>query len=198
MKSSSIITHIEFNSKPFPYFFSKKVFDEKTAEDLLNLLKHNPKWKLHKGNFFEQFECFLQRDEKYSILYDKNIIKVIKHKMQMIFKKEFDDKIEIVGHKMVPGQSIEIHNDNPNDENETHRLIIQLNEGFKDSSGGDLIFFNSNNSKDIYRAFPPIHNTAIGMEFSKKSHHAVTKISYGNRYTIIYSFWNKAQKETTK
>ena len=91
---------------------------------------------------------------------------------------------------MISGHGIGIHNDDPEPGSETYRLVIQLNREFRDSYGGHLALFNSNNIQDIHRIVKPIHNSAIAFALLPHSWHAVSYVSEGERYSIVFSFWD--------
>jgi Rps23 Pro-64 3,4-dihydroxylase Tpa1-like proline 4-hydroxylase len=89
---------------------------------------------------------------------------------------------------LVAGQRIRIHNDYIPDQ-ESHRVLVQLNRGWTDDMGGALIFFNSHDPTDMHRAFRPSHNSCVGFEISPKSLHAVSTIHSGERFTLVFSFY---------
>ena len=93
--------------------------------------------------------------------------------------------------RQVLGQRIRIHNDYiPGAE--THRVLVQLNNGWADDNGGLLVFFNSDDPADIHRAFRPLHNSCVAFAISPSSYHAVSTIHGGERYTLVYSFYQKS------
>jgi hypothetical protein len=96
---------------------------------------------------------------------------------------------EILAHRMLPGHRIGIHTDTPTSGTETHRLLINLNAGFEDEYGGHLVLLDVHNLADSAVIVPPVHNSAVGMEFSDHSWHCVDEIRSGKRYSLVYSFW---------
>jgi 2OG-Fe(II) oxygenase superfamily len=96
-------------------------------------------------------------------------------------------KVEIAAHKLVPGQSIRIHNDYLEGA-ETHRLVIQLNSGWTSANGGLFVMFSSAFAEDIYRVITPLHNSAVGFAILGNSHHAVSTVHSEARYSLICSF----------
>jgi 2OG-Fe(II) oxygenase superfamily len=95
--------------------------------------------------------------------------------------------IEVTAHKLVPGQTIRVHNDYRED-GETHRLLVQLNRGWRDEQGGLLMLFSSVASDDVRRVIRPLHRSAMAFPISSSSFHAVSTIHAGERYTLVYSF----------
>jgi Rps23 Pro-64 3,4-dihydroxylase Tpa1-like proline 4-hydroxylase len=97
------------------------------------------------------------------------------------------DLVEVTAHKLLPGQTIRIHNDYV-EGGESHRLLIQLNRGWTDSQGGLLMLFDSSRIDDVRRVIRPLHASATAFAISAKSFHAVSTIRGGERYTLVYSF----------
>lgn len=195
----AILTDIEICSVPFPYFISGKVFDDASAESLLRWLETDIPWQLHEGDFFEQFECNLLHlpiPTSCAHLFQQDTLNELKSRIETLLETELTDQLTIVAHKLIPGQGIGVHNDAPHHGLETHRLVVNLGRSFKDSYGGHLLFFNSNDPEDIHRIFRPIHNTAVGFAMSDKSYHAVGNVHEGVRYSIVYSFWQKGVANT--
>lgn len=162
---------------------------------LLNWLK-NSDWNLTTTDFYTQYEFLLKKqntDKNLHYLFSKETLNTLLKFMQNLFDIEFKNNCYIVAHKLVDGHYIKIHNDYLENEIniETHRLIIQLNDGWEDSFGGFLMTFNSNNELDIKDIIKPIHNSVFVFEISEHSHHAVSTIYNANRYTLIYNFTKK-------
>ena len=112
----------------------------------------------------------------------------MKSLVESTFNVKLTDRVDLTAHKLLPGQKIRIHNDFIPDA-ETHRVLIQLNSGWKDENGGILMLFNSDNASDIHRAFRPLHNSCVAFAISPQSFHAVSTIHASERYTLVYSFY---------
>jgi len=184
----------EARRKPFRYFTSERVLSPDSADRLLHWLETGVPWRLHDGAFFEQYECNLLNAPAPSdcaALFGQNALDQLKQRMEALLETELTDQIEVVAHKLLPSQGIGIHNDEPHDDLETHRFILQLNLAWSDENGGHLLLFNSKNPLDIHAVVRPTHNTGVGFAMSKRSYHAVSDVRHGIRYTVIYSFWRK-------
>lgn len=184
---------IEFHSKPFPYFKLSKFFDDKFSKIILNWLQKDAPWKLVETDFYEQYEFDFQDSTPSSelfFLYENDFLGFLVRQMENIFSVKLNKEVSLTGHKLVSGQTIRIHNDFIPGQ-ETHRLLIQLNQGWNDENGGFLMFFNSSNPNDINRIIRPIHNSSVGFEISSNSNHAVSTIHKGERYTLVYTFYAK-------
>lgn len=186
--------------RPFRYFISEQVLSPELAGRLLLWLETGAHWHLHQGTFFEQYECNLlglAAPGGFAMLFGQKALDRLKRQMETLLGTELSDLIEVVAHKLLPSQGIGIHNDEPHDDLETHRFILQLNRGWSDENGGHLLLFNSKNPFDIHAVVSPTHNTGVGFAMSDRSYHAVSDVRHGTRYTVIYSFWQKRARRAS-
>lgn len=86
--------------------------------------------------------------------------------------------VDVSAHKLVTGQTIQVHNDFIGGE-ETHRVLIQLNYGWSVDNGGLLMLFGTDRPESVAAAFLPNHGSAFAFEISPKSYHAVSRIRGG-------------------
>ncbi|MBM7846654.1 cyclophane-containing peptide 2OG-Fe(II) oxygenase YhhC [Herpetosiphon giganteus] len=188
--SKSIIKY----KNPFTFYIINNFFSEDKNEFLLQWLKKDISWKYHRESFFEQFERHLNYTTKVSScpwLVSSEYHNELLNMMESLFNIEFSDRVEIVAHKLIAGQGIGIHTDEPHEGTESHRVVVQLNSHFIDTYGGHLIFFRNQNPDSIHTIIRPINNTAIAFELSSLSYHAVNNVTDGERYTLVFSFWRK-------
>ena len=150
-------------------------------------------WQRVNAHFYNQFEFSL-----HEITIPNNVTKfisseftsILKDFVQQSFGAHCSDKIDIVAHKLTPGDSIGIHNDFiPNQE--SHRILFHFNRDWEEKNGGYFMIFKDCNPENVFKVLPPIHGTVQGFEISKNSFHAVSKVHHGTRYTLIYSFYRK-------
>ena len=178
-------------SEPFPYLVSPEAFAPKVSRKVLTWFETRAPWKLVETDFYEQFEfslCDVQMPTSLAFLRASSFVAAIKKRMTELFDVHLSDRLDITAHKLVPGQRIRLHNDFiPGAE--THRLLIQFNRGWHDENGGLLLFFNSDDPADIHKIFQPVHNSAVGFAISATSYHAVSKLHAGERFTLVYSFY---------
>jgi Rps23 Pro-64 3,4-dihydroxylase Tpa1-like proline 4-hydroxylase len=181
----------EVFSEPFSYAISAHAFDDDVGADILAWLESEAPWKLVETDFYEQFEfsfadAVLPADLMF--LREQAFIDSLATRLQELFNVSLAGRADATAHKLLPGQRIRIHNDII-PKAETHRLLIQLNNRWVDEDGGFLLFFNSPNPTDIHKVLRPVHNSAVAFAISPDSHHAVTTVHGGERYTLVYSFY---------
>jgi Rps23 Pro-64 3,4-dihydroxylase Tpa1-like proline 4-hydroxylase len=178
------------DSEPFAHFWANGAFDNQMELDMLDWLKSTRNWQLTETDFYEQYEFSLLSSElptHLKCLISEETIQYIERRFEEIFQIESLSLVGVVAHKLVENHRIGIHNDFINGE-ETHRLIIQINSGWKEENGGYLMLFSSSEVKDVAKIIIPFSNSVVGFEISERSYHAVSKIYNFSRYTIVYTF----------
>ena len=196
---TSALGAVKLHSVPFRYFLAQRCLARGIEQALLEWFETVAPWRLVETDFYEQYE-FSMLDTALpptvSPLAAPDSVATIRREMTAIFDVAFDDRTRLVAHKLMPGQRIAIHNDYLAGE-ETHRLIIHVNQGLRDENGGLVMLFNSFDPNDIHRIIRPISGSAFGFEISEKSNHAVSRLYGGERYTLVYSFCAKHCAERT-
>jgi Rps23 Pro-64 3,4-dihydroxylase Tpa1-like proline 4-hydroxylase len=181
----------EVFSEPFSYAVSARAFDDGVSADILAWLASEAPWKLVETDFYEQFEfSFVDAVLPAGLMFlqEQTFIDSMATEIEKLFGVSLSDRVDATAHRLLPGQRIRIHNDFI-PEAETHRLLIQLNRGWQDGDGGFLLFFNSPDPADVHKVLRPVHNSAVVFAISPDSHHAVTTVHGGERYTLVYSFY---------
>lgn len=184
------LSGLETEHSPFRYFSSTRIFNNGLEETLFDWFEQTEDWGLTEADFYTQYEISLLEvdlPQPLQCLINEATISAIAE----VFVRSFDtSSLELVGvtaHKLVNGHRMGVHNDFIGPE-ETHRLIIQISPKWHDSNGGYLMFFNSNDPKDVAKVIRPLDNTGIGFEISQYSFHAVSTVYNFCRYTLVYTF----------
>ncbi len=184
-----------FTTAPFPHFSGQGFLGQPESTGLLEWLEQAAPWRLKIASFYEQYEFSVADAELpdcIARLFGPQRTEALKGCVSRIFGAELASQHEVTVHKLVPGQRIRIHNDFiPG--RESHRVLVQLNRGWKDSQGGTLLFFGSDDPEEVHKAFRPLHDSCVAFEISQNSHHAVTPIVDGERFTLVYSFYRAQQ-----
>ena len=185
------LSSIETFSEPFPYLVSPECLDVDVSCQLLAWFESDAPWQLVETDFYEQFEFSLldiRLPPELTFLQTADFLTEMKSRMAQLFGAVLSDRVDITAHRLVSGQRIRLHNDFIA-RTETHRLLIQLNRGWKDKNGVLLLFFNSDDPSDIHKIFRPVHNSAVGFSITPESYHAVSTLHAGERFTLVYSFY---------
>ena len=182
---------LEVFAEPFPHFTAAEAFGAGVSSALLAWFESDAPWELVEADFYEQYEFSLwgaSLPVHLSFLTGRPFLDDLRSKVERIFCSRLGEQIDCTAHKLVPGQRIRIHNDFiPG--GETHRILVQLNRGWHDEQGGFLMLFNSREPSDVHRVFTPVHDSVVGFAISARSHHAVSTIHGGERFTLVFSFY---------
>src|SRR2546423_1623651 len=180
--------------EPFPYFVSHQGFRPEASLEMLEWLEADAPWELVEAGFYEQYEFnfFDGRLPAHLAFFQaESFLAEVRARAAKIFQAELSERTDFNAHKLLPGQRIRLHNDFIPGQ-ETHRLLIQLNRGWDDGQGGLLMFFNSATPTDIHKVIRPFHNSAVGFAISENSNHAVSIIHSGERFTLVFSFYEES------
>jgi len=175
----------------FPHAQLPELLDHGTADATLAWFQSAAPWRLRIATFYEQHEFSLLGDEPPADLQCLTMpafIDELKFQLASSLGETSDLELtEIAAHKLTPGQTIRIHNDYIGGE-ETHRILIQLNGGWAVDNGGLLMLFGSEEAADVRTIVVPEHRSCFAFEIGPDSYHAVSRISKGDRYTLVYTF----------
>lgn len=114
--------------------------------------------------------------------------------MSRHFGKAFAKRVDVTAHKLVPEQTIRLHNDFVRD-GESHRLLLQLNRGWEPAQGGYLMFFAGPEPETVSKVVEPRNGSVQAFAISPRSYHAVSTVHAGARYTVVYSFYADSSNE---
>jgi len=190
LNPSALLEPAESFVEPFRYFLSERCLLPEVERPLLDWFEADAPWRLVETDFYEQYEFDL-RDarlpEPLGALVAPDMLEGLRRKMEDALGDPLGPDMQAVAHRLDPGQRIAIHNDmRPG--GETHRLTVQLNRGLRDEDGGFFMLFNSDDPSDVHRILRPVSASAIGFAIGPDSHHAVSRLHGGTRFTLVYSF----------
>ncbi len=180
----------DVRTTPFAHATHAAPLSAELCEAALGWMETTAPWRLRVASFYEQWELHL---DPYGLpaalqpLLASDTVEALQRLMLAPLAGPSLTLTEVTAHKLLPGQTIRVHNDHL-PEGETHRLLVQLNRGWDDEQGGLLLLFGSAEADDVQRILRPTHRSAIAFEISPQSFHAVSTIQGGERYTLVYSF----------
>jgi Rps23 Pro-64 3,4-dihydroxylase Tpa1-like proline 4-hydroxylase len=178
-------------SQPFPCFTVAQVFSEDLEHSLLAWLESEAPWQLTVMDFYEQYEFDFQDVDlpvNLKQLFSEDTLHELRKNVGRLLGVSLRPKIEITAHKLNRSQKIRIHND-ARPSGETHRLLIQLNRGWDQANGGLLMLFRGPEVETLDTIISPISRSAFGFAISTASYHAVSQVHQGDRYTLVFSFY---------
>jgi Rps23 Pro-64 3,4-dihydroxylase Tpa1-like proline 4-hydroxylase len=178
-------------TRPFPHISLAQALAPEAGNDVLTWLENDAPWRLKIAAFYQQYEFSFedaQLPSRVRSIFDETALQRLRTELEESFSTKLSDRVDITAHKLISGQRIRVHNDYI-PRQESHRVLIQLNRGWSEENGGILMFFNSDDARDVHGAFLPAHNTSVAFEISPTSFHAVSAINSGERYTLVMSFY---------
>jgi Rps23 Pro-64 3,4-dihydroxylase Tpa1-like proline 4-hydroxylase len=181
----------KFTSDPFPHMHIPQILRREEADRALHWMQTRAPWALRVESFYQQYEfSFLAIDPEPEVLglLTPPFTEVIRKTLENVFSVQGELRLVDIGaHLLRPGQTIRIHNDYLEGA-ETHRLLIQLNEGWDVKQGGLLMLFGDKTPESLAKSLRPSHGGGFAFEVSQTSFHAVSSIAEGERFTLVYTY----------
>jgi Rps23 Pro-64 3,4-dihydroxylase Tpa1-like proline 4-hydroxylase len=184
------VSEVVARDAPFLHATTAQAWEPGLADSVLTWFETSAPWRLRVESFYEQYEINLHEaslPEEIAPALSGRTTASLRRRMLAPLTREDLTLTEVNAHKLLPGQTIKIHNDYIGGE-ETHRLLVQLNRSWTDDCGGMLMLFSGPQVENVARLIRPRHGSGISFEISPASYHAVSTIRSGERYTIVYSF----------
>ncbi len=181
----------ECRAHPFPCFTVPSVLSTSCEALLLDWLETEAPWRISRMDFYEQYE-FDFRDivlpERLMPFFSEAAAKDLRDKVATLFRTSLGPQIDITAHRLNKSQKIQIHND-ARPHGETHRFLVQLNRAWPQENGGMLMLFSGPEVESLVDILPPTSRTAFGFQISQASYHAVSQVHQGDRFTLVFSFY---------
>lgn len=185
---------IAFEALPFEHFVGRCALPADGTE-WLDWLEGEAPWELTTAEFYEQYEFSLLHaplPARVGNLIRPETLAALRRRMSKHFRQPMDEHVEVTAHKLVTGQTIRIHNDYiPG--GESHRLLLQLNRSWDPSHGGYLMFLSGPEPETVGKVVEPRHGSVQAFAISPRSHHAVSTVYAGERFTVVYSFFSASR-----
>ena len=187
------LNSVEYDTLPFDHFVGQGV-QPGDCQEWLDWLETDAPWKLTTTEFYEQYEfSLLQVSLVPGIrrLVCLTTLVALRRRMSWYFRQPLAERVDVTAHKLVPEQTIRIHNDFiPG--GESCRLLLQLNRGWEPPHGGYLMFFGGPEPETVGKVVEPRHGSVQAFAISPRSYHAVSTVHGGERFTLVYSFYADA------
>lgn len=178
-------------SSPFPHMRVPEILTPEAGDRILRWFRSGAPWRLRVESFYEQHEFSLlatDLDTQVGELISAEFVEKVRQDLQARFDVHASlILVDVAAHRLTAGQTIRVHNDYLGD-SETHRLLIQLNDGWSADHGGLLMLFADGIPESLAAVVMPTHLSGFAFEISPISYHAVSSIKDGERYTVVYTF----------
>lgn len=180
---------VEYDTSPFQHLLGH-CRRQDVREEWLGWLESDAPWQLATTDFYEQYEFNLldaRLASPIQALASPAALTSLREQVVPHFGESLSARVDVTAHKLIPGQTIRIHNDFiPS--GETHRILLQLNRGWEPDDGGYLMLFGGPEVDTVAKLVEPQHGSVQAFAVSPRSYHAVSTVHRGERYTIVYSF----------
>ena len=190
MRSVVDLSSARLETDPFPFSVVPDALCGGIEQATLLWFERAAPWSLIEESFYSQHE-FDMRDIELPAdvarLAADTTLATMRERISELFHRRLGTTVDITAHRLTAGQRIRIHDDYL-EEGETHRLIVQLNRGWTTGDGGHLLLFGGREPEDLRVVLAPVSKQALLFEISHRSHHAVSEVIRGERYSIVYSF----------
>jgi Rps23 Pro-64 3,4-dihydroxylase Tpa1-like proline 4-hydroxylase len=191
MRSIVDLSGARLEMDPFPFSVVPDALCDGMEQAALSWFERPAPWRLTDESFYSQHE-FDMRDvdlpSDIAPLAAGTTLAGMRELISVLFDRRFGTRVDVTAHRLTAGQRIRIHDDYLED-GETHRLILQLNRGWTVGDGGHLLLFGGGEPEDVRVVLAPTSKQALVFEISRRSHHAVSRVVRGERYSIVYSFY---------
>ena len=180
---------IEHDPLPFEHFLGRGI-QSGAGQEWLGWLETDAPWTLTTTSFYEQYEFSLLHASLPPVaqrLVCPETLTALRYRMTRHFRRSLSERVDVTAHKLVPEQTIRIHNDFIAG-GESHRLLLQLNRGWEPEHGGYLMLFDGPEPETVSKVLEPRHGSVQGFAISPRSYHAVSTVHGGERFTVVYSF----------
>ena len=178
-----------YNTEPFAHSVGQCTLPT-DSEQWLSWFEGEAPWRFTATDFYEQYE-FSLLDVPFGAVVERltcaETLASLRRRMARQFGQPLSERVYVTAHKLVAGQTIRIHNDYL-PEGESHRLLLQLNRGWKPEHGGYLMFFGGPEPESVAKVVEPVHGSVQAFAISAGSYHAVSTVHRGERFTVVYSF----------
>lgn len=181
------------NQLPFKHFSCHSELPTEYLDALLAWFERDAPWKRVNESFYDQYEFSLfdaKIPSKLSFLTERFFLDELIQYVESLFSTKLAKQVDVVAHKLISGDLIKIHNDFIEGQ-ETHRILFHINRSWTEEFGGYFMIFYADDPECIHDVIPPKHGSVHGFEISENSHHAVSKVHGGERFTLIYSFYKQ-------
>ncbi|TDL85424.1 peptide arginase family protein [Meridianimarinicoccus aquatilis] len=182
-------------SHPVSHFICEDFITDSYRKLIISWLDDTAYWSRNTSTFYDQFNAKIDRREASPVSKLFSLEKKISELASHFSGVSFLSRIKISVNRLVPGQRIDFHTDNPIKDYETHRFIV----GLSNSSPEDDGLFLLNNTSDISvenlpTAYKLSDGAAVFLPLGPTSFHAVTPLQHQVRYTLVISLWSKSAK----
>lgn len=180
--------HVKIIPDPYPHIQMGPVLDADDAEEVLCWLQRCNSWRREVRTFARYDAIFLTPtvvpDEAKPAV-SRSLLGELRNTLQSRLGVNLESFALIEAHRSQQHDYIGLHTDESVNE---VRLALNLNSYWNASNGG-LLSLQDRPLLPRYRvAYCPLHNSAVAFRTTTASHHEISLVKKGVRYTLLYRF----------
>jgi hypothetical protein len=187
----------QVQADPFPHFVIDGLLPDGVASAVLEWLERQAGWTVQERSFYVQYSCTNADDLRSGPLAgvcSASSLDALAARLGELFDVELETaNVHVEAHRLVPGQGIGVHNDNPRFGTESVRVVLHFGRVFHDPDGGHLVLLSEPDPAAVCAVICPLHNSAAGFFLSERSYHAVSDVKSGVRYSVVLGFYEKGR-----
>jgi 2OG-Fe(II) oxygenase superfamily len=183
---------------PYPHIVVDAIFDQDDADRLLSWLETEASWWTQERDFYQHESCD-NLEACASTPSGAAISKDARRQMAVVLGEIFGVDLDgehatVAAHRMVAGQGVGLHTDDPSLGTEALRCVVTLQRGaYSDEHGGHLLLFSDHDVDAVSTIIRPLHNSGVAFPLSGESVHAVNDVTEGVRYSVVLGFWDRSR-----
>lgn len=179
---------------PFRHFLCFDSFSSGTIAEMRRVIRSDLPWGVRMGSFYEtrrlELRHFFAGTGAIPGFVSDRFVERMRAAITAMFGEPLSGEVQVLGHRMLPGQSIGIHNDNPGLGFENYRVIVQLSARHTRREGGNLNLHLAGEGQPAFRSIQPLYNMCVGFEAGPYSLHSVDEVAVRPRDALLYNFWH--------
>lgn len=183
-----------FFDQPFRHFLCFDSFAPAMIAEMRRTVRGPIPWGVRIGSFYETRRLDLREHLQSAGLcpafISDRFLTTMASRLVELFSEPLSSDVQVLGHRMLPGQSIGVHNDNPGLGFENYRVIVQLTTRHREEHGGALNLHLADDGSTIFRQIRPCYNMSFGFETGALSYHSVDCVTSRNRDALLFNFWH--------
>lgn len=173
---------------PFPHILWSNFLPPLIADQALSWLETVHIWKREESNL-HLYDSFNLSDihipGAVGSVVSAYFLGHMRRSLEETLQVRLSSVVRVQVHRLLLGYRIGVHTDAQARE---VRVVVTLCRSYPVLSGGELILFALPDECQKRRAYPPLHNQAIGFKTGAATPHAVSQVYDGTRFSLIYRF----------
>ncbi|MBN2800156.1 MAG: 2OG-Fe(II) oxygenase [Deltaproteobacteria bacterium] len=170
------------HTAPFPFLTCEEALPEPALAHLRGLFEAELDWQVRDGDAYQVTLADA------SHLLDPALARAVVARVSALLGLPLTDRVALTVQRMVPGQRVFVHTDQPWLGFEAARLLIYLTPGWEPAHGGELQVHTGLDGPPV-ASHAPRFNSAVAFAMSRSSFHSVAE-ARAPRAVAIFNLWH--------